>query len=232
MSEKKCTLTNDELREACHRWISDLCSQKREWVMHIPADLNRDPDLLLSEALTRWKTCESELAAAGEEIARLRAKEDDRRNMLEDVINALDLSEGAIEKHGPMGTPAAEMVKLVLAEKDRQIAYLKAGFVDIRAQPARIVDAEKLKDAVLTGDRWFDGEHNLVMSVGNIFKIIDSLAIPAPDYMGALRTLIGCLVEECMCHLEDEDCNKTTTNGECIDCWIDHALANPTKEGS
>lgn len=52
---------------------------------------------------------------------------DDYRNMLEDVVNELDLSELAIDKHGPLGTPPAELVRLVLEEKDKIIAVLKAG---------------------------------------------------------------------------------------------------------
>ena len=52
-------------------------------------------------------------------------------NMLEDVINELDLSDGMIEIHGPLGTPPAELVRMVLDKKDRQIAMLKAGFRQI-----------------------------------------------------------------------------------------------------
>lgn len=47
------------------------------------------------------------------------------RNLLEDVVNALDLSEIAIETHGPLGTEPAELVKLVLQQKDREIALLR-----------------------------------------------------------------------------------------------------------
>lgn len=50
-------------------------------------------------------------------------------NMLEDVVNVLDLSDGMIEKHGPLGTPPAELVRLVLERKDMEIAMLKRGFV-------------------------------------------------------------------------------------------------------
>lgn len=53
------------------------------------------------------------------------------KNMLEDVVNELDLSEIAIEKHGPLGTPPAELVRMVLEEKDRRIAALKAKLVDL-----------------------------------------------------------------------------------------------------
>lgn len=52
-------------------------------------------------------------------------------NMLEDVVNVLDLSGIAIEKHGPLGTPPAELVRLVLEQKDNQIRMLKAGMVQI-----------------------------------------------------------------------------------------------------
>ncbi len=51
--------------------------------------------------------------------------------MLEDVVNELDLSEIAIDTHGPNGTSPAELVKLVLAEKDRQILMLGHRMKDI-----------------------------------------------------------------------------------------------------
>jgi hypothetical protein len=51
--------------------------------------------------------------------------------MLEDVVNVLDLSEGMIGQHGPLGTPPAELVRLVIARKDREIAMLKVGMVSL-----------------------------------------------------------------------------------------------------
>ena len=60
-------------------------------------------------------------------------------NMLEDVVNALDLSDSMIEEHGPLGTAPAELVRLVLEQKDMQIKALHQGFkqiiVDGRANP-------------------------------------------------------------------------------------------------
>lgn len=52
-------------------------------------------------------------------------------NMLEDVVNELDLSDGMIEIHGPLGTAPAELVRLVLERKDKEIELLKRGFVAI-----------------------------------------------------------------------------------------------------
>jgi len=52
-------------------------------------------------------------------------------NMLEDVVNELDLSAEMIEKHGQEGTAPAELVRLVLEEKDKQIFMLKRGFKQI-----------------------------------------------------------------------------------------------------
>ena len=49
-------------------------------------------------------------------------------NMLEDVVNELDLSDYMIEKHGPLGTAPAELVRLVLERKDLEIRMLKSGF--------------------------------------------------------------------------------------------------------
>jgi hypothetical protein len=50
--------------------------------------------------------------------------------MLEDVVNVLDLSDAAIAEHGQHGTPPAELVRLVLQEKDRTIRNLWAGMVN------------------------------------------------------------------------------------------------------
>ena len=58
-------------------------------------------------------------------------------NLLEDVVNALDLSDIAIEQHGPLGTAPAELVRLVLAQKDRTIELLRRGFVDVSAARIR-----------------------------------------------------------------------------------------------
>lgn len=63
-----------------------------------------------------------------DEAVRMQAELDRRRNLLEDVINALDLSDGIIETHGPMGTAPAVLVRLVLGQKDKQIQLLKAGW--------------------------------------------------------------------------------------------------------
>ena len=53
-------------------------------------------------------------------------------NMLEDVVSELNLSEVAIEKHGPLGTAPAELVRLVLEQKDLEIEVLKRGFKVIK----------------------------------------------------------------------------------------------------
>jgi len=51
--------------------------------------------------------------------------------MLEDVVNELDLSDMMLDKHGPLGTPPSELVRLVLERKDKEIAMLKRGFISV-----------------------------------------------------------------------------------------------------
>ena len=53
-------------------------------------------------------------------------------NLLEDVVNTLDLSSEIVEHHGQLGTPPAELVSMVLKQKDLEIAALKSGMVDIQ----------------------------------------------------------------------------------------------------
>lgn len=58
MSDKaKCTLTDVELLEACHKAISNQCTKQR-WQMTVPPDMDRDSDMLLSELCNRYeKAC-------------------------------------------------------------------------------------------------------------------------------------------------------------------------------
>ena len=49
-------LKDDELIERCDSLIDDFTKGKmREWVMHIPAEPNKDPDLIFSELISRYK---------------------------------------------------------------------------------------------------------------------------------------------------------------------------------
>jgi len=51
-------------------------------------------------------------------------------SMLQDVVNELDLSDEILAVHGPLGTSPAILVRLVLDQKNMQIAMLKRGFID------------------------------------------------------------------------------------------------------
>jgi hypothetical protein len=63
-------------------------------------------------------------------------------NLLEDVVNELDLSDIAIEQHGPLGTAPATLVRLVLREKDLKIRILQAGITDLE-QNVKLGQLEK-----------------------------------------------------------------------------------------
>ena len=68
--------------------------------------------------------------------------------MLFDVVNELDLAELVLAEHGPLGTSPAELVRLVLEQKDKQIRMLKAGWIDVK---------EKMPDSgkcVLINSAW------------------------------------------------------------------------------
>lgn len=86
------------------------------------------------ERIEQWRknTLPNTLAAAiFDSLSASRETFAKAENMLEDVVNELDLSDGMIEKHGPLGTTPAEMVREVLDRKDREIAMLKAGMISL-----------------------------------------------------------------------------------------------------
>lgn len=52
------TLTDKELIERCEFLIKDFCHngfKSSEWTMRIPAEPNRDPDLVFGELIRRFK---------------------------------------------------------------------------------------------------------------------------------------------------------------------------------
>ncbi len=56
MEKDKCTLSNEQLINACRKWISNLCKTKGKcWCLSIPVDHNRDPDMLFNELIDRFK---------------------------------------------------------------------------------------------------------------------------------------------------------------------------------
>jgi len=60
------------------------------------------------------------------------------RNELFAVVDSLDLSDVAISKHGPLGTPPSELVKLVLEQKDFEIRSLRSGLQGIYDQQLKL----------------------------------------------------------------------------------------------
>lgn len=136
-------------------------------------------------------------------------------NMLEDVVNVLDLSEGMIEKHGPLGTAPSELVRLVLEQKDLEIHMLKNGFKpigddsekqiasltsrlsDSQAQVGVMVDTllhygEHEEDCVCYGDENADGEpvHHAADCADCDCGLRQSLAL-SPDECGSVVREMG-----------------------------------------
>lgn len=50
MDNQECTLSNEELIKRCDEWVSRLCATGgNAWALSVPAQHNRDPDLLFIE---------------------------------------------------------------------------------------------------------------------------------------------------------------------------------------
>lgn len=53
---ERCPLTDDRLVEAVEQWNQRMCkSGGKDWMLTIPADVNRDPDILIDELCKRFK---------------------------------------------------------------------------------------------------------------------------------------------------------------------------------
>ena len=80
--------------------------------------------------------------------------------MLFDVVNELDLSDGMCEKHGPWGTAPAILVREVMDQKDQQIRMLRQGFKEvgqIDPRDAKIAALEAEREAMAKERDWAFG---------------------------------------------------------------------------
>ena len=84
-------------------------------------------DDLIAGGIHEQQSLYVELDKLRTENTALKAENEHLTNLLENVVNELDLSDIAIEKHGQLGTEPAYLVELVLAEKDMKISCLKHG---------------------------------------------------------------------------------------------------------
>lgn len=111
-------------------------------------------------------------------------------NMLEDVVNELDLSESAIEKHGPIGTAPAELVRLVLAEKDLRIKALKSGMIGITGAIAKVLVCPRCDSDFVRVDS------NREMQMSEINCIDCGLGFQAPVPEVVIEKMWRCIKKE------------------------------------
>lgn len=133
-AEKTDEATEKGLVEELREWVREGAPMERRLTGFSDAIAEIAEILSRHTAPTKWECGYSK---------------EDLRNMLEDVVNALCLSEATIEKHGPLGTAPAKLVEEVLAEKDLTIKLLRQGFKDA-GHPAP-VDKEPLAVGIVKG---------------------------------------------------------------------------------
>lgn len=63
---KECTLNDENLIQACEGWVSKLCKTGGSaWSLSVPVDFNKDPDVLITELINRFKNYKNEQATDG-----------------------------------------------------------------------------------------------------------------------------------------------------------------------
>ena len=112
-------------------------------------------------------------------------------NMLFDVVDALDLSELMIEKHGPWGTAPAELVRQVLAQKNLQIECLRRGFIEIQQPPN---NTNLMVNAMLSDEQIDKYLEMVLLASGSSLKYY-SLQKPKDDMRTAMRLVEKAVLE-------------------------------------
>lgn len=119
--------------------LSELIKQPTEGILY---DINRDEMTILTFITDpKWvndyastqviRALKQKIEEVEDKTSNYGWTKAEMRSMLEDVVTVLDLSEDMLEKHGPIGTQPAELVRLVLEQKNREIAMLQANIKKI-----------------------------------------------------------------------------------------------------
>ena len=119
--------------------LSELIKQPIEGILY---DINRDEMTILTfisdpkwvndYALTQVvRALKEKIEEVEDKTGNYGWTKAEMKGMLEDVVSVLDLSDYMLEKHGPIGTSPAELVRLVLEQKDREIKMLQANLKKI-----------------------------------------------------------------------------------------------------
>ena len=94
--------------EKAHRLVGELSAGTQKWTMHVPVDMNRDSDMILTSALTT-----AELLIA--EIERLRAEVDTQKTTAESMTLSL---KRRVEEARELGTEI-EQLRTHLVGRDK-----------------------------------------------------------------------------------------------------------------
>jgi hypothetical protein len=119
--------------------LSELIKQPTEGILY---DINRDEMTILTFISDpKWvndyastqviRALKQKIEEVEDKTSNYGWTKAEMRSMLEDVVTVLNLSEDMLEKHGPIGTQPYELVRLVLEQKDREIAMLRANMKKI-----------------------------------------------------------------------------------------------------
>lgn len=72
MSEMKCTLSDAELLDAVKKFVSKLCDTGGSaWTLSVPVNVNRDPDILITELCSRYAALRSRVAGLEEALMKI-----------------------------------------------------------------------------------------------------------------------------------------------------------------
>ena len=119
--------------------LSELIKQPTEGILY---DINRDEMTILTFISDpKWvndyastkviRALKNKIEDLEDKTSNYGWTKSEMRSMLEDVVTVLDLSDDMLEKHGPISTQPAELVRLVLEQKNREISMLQANIKKI-----------------------------------------------------------------------------------------------------
>lgn len=156
--------------------------------------------------------------------------------MIQRLTQVIRDHEGSELDYGTIRTLG--MIDKEAEQLESENATLNAEIERLKAQPVRVVDEEKLKAAI---DKYCQkysrerGSHVIDIEYYKLMGILNSLAIPQPDYMGALRTLAKMEPVCANCPANCWNWNLNSGSGGrdfegCDEHRIAYALAHPTEE--
>lgn len=138
-----------ELIEKARVFVSDICHGTREWVMHVPADRENDPDLVIAAALRAARIDIEAVPALHSRVAQLEAENAEQEKQIREALgddwNEADDSVVDLVRHLREQAEESIAENYAVCELRGRANVAEAKLAELRGEVGRLTELDRLR---------------------------------------------------------------------------------------